>query len=586
MEVLCSMVQGAVFFSPRLHQLCLFRMVNLSLEHGNCGSSCLAYAELSLVFGPRFKDPESGFRFCRTAFEIVERGLLVERKARVYVLLAYHVFPYTRNLREALALLRRTSDAARESGDLLFTTYTASHIISTRLALGHPLAEVEREANGFLALVRQMRFGLLIDCYAGQLSLIAALRGVSPQYESFVQRDEAGLEQHLAEDRARSIAACWYFVRKLQARVFANDVGGAVEAARQAQQLLWTTSSHFEMVEYRFYAALAHARAGDVSAVAPHREQLAAWARHSPETFANRLALVDAELARLDQRGYDAEREYERAIELSRQHGFVQHEGLASELPARFHAARGLATIAAGYLLNARRCYLRWGAAATVRALYEAQPSLGAGSCGAVPAPAPAEAPRGRALSGEQPDLPRVHRGAKRGAPAGGLAGRHLARSRAPLQRAAAGRALPEGGAAPQPHRQLRMDRVHRRADLVGGDLRDLRLREGRESPGRRVDRADPSRGPSEGARPHRARAARARRLRARVPDRHGGRLDQAPSGRRARPVRRSVRRRGHGRDRRQTSRRGPPPRRPGARARAVQRTAFARLAGLQRQHL
>src|SRR5258705_7009526 len=376
MEVLCSMVQGAVFFSPRLHQLCLFRMVNLSLEHGNCGSSCLAYAELSLVFGPRFKDPESGFRFCRTAFEIVERGLLVERKARVYVLLAYHVFPYTRNLREALALLRRTSDAARESGDLLFTTYTASHIISTRLALGHPLAEVEREANGFLALVRQMRFGLLIDCYAGQLSLIAALRGVSPQYESFVQRDEAGLEQHLAEDRARSIAACWYFVRKLQARVFANDVGGAVEAARQAQQLLWTTSSHFEMVEYRFYAPLAHARAGDVSAVAPHREQLAAWARHSPETFANRLALVDAELARLDQRGYDAEREYERAIELSRQHGFVQHDGLASELAARFHAARGLATIAAGYLRNARSCYLRWGAEARVRALDDAHPEL------------------------------------------------------------------------------------------------------------------------------------------------------------------------------------------------------------------
>ena len=376
MDLLLSMVQGAVFFSPRLHQLCLFRMANLSLEHGNCAASCLAYSELPMVLGPVFKNHQAGFRFCQAAFDLVERGLLVERKARVFLLHAYHVLPYVGHLREALALLRRTLDAAREAGDVLFVTYTASHIISTRLALGHPLADVEREAEAFLAFVRQRRFGLLVDCYAGQLSVIAALRGEQPRYESFGQRDEASLERHFAEDRTRAFAACWYWIRKLQIGVFANDVAGALEAARQAEQLFWTSSTHFEMVEYRFYVALAHALAGDSAAMAPHVEQLKIWAQHSPQTFANRLALVEAEVARLEQRWLDAERGYEQAIELSRQYGFIHHEGLASELAARFYAARGLGTVATAYLRNARSCYVRWGAEGRIKALDEAHPEL------------------------------------------------------------------------------------------------------------------------------------------------------------------------------------------------------------------
>jgi len=376
MDVLCSMIHVAAHLSPRLHQLCLFRMANLSLEHGYCGPSCSAYAQLSLVLGPTFKNYEAGFRLCRTAFEIVERDRLLEWRAQVYLLLGYHVLPYTGHIQESLLLLRRTSDAARESGDLLFSTYNDSHIISTRLALGHSLADVEREANCFLARVRQMRFGLLIDCYAGQLSMISALRGQAPQYESFGQSDEASLEQHFAEDRTRAIAACWYWIRKLQALVFANNAEAAVEAARRARELLWTTSTYFEIVEYRFYAALAHAAAGDASAVAPHRAQLATWAERNPETFANRLAIVDAELARLEQRWFDAERAYEQAVELSRQYQFVHHEGLASELAARFYAGRGLHTAATAYLRNARSCYVRWGADGLVRALDHARPEL------------------------------------------------------------------------------------------------------------------------------------------------------------------------------------------------------------------
>ena len=58
-----------------------------------------------------------------------------------------------------------------------------------------------------------------------------------------------------------------------------------------------------------------------------HREQLREWAENYPPTFADKHALVSAEIARLEGRDADAMRLYEQAIRSAREHGFVQNEG-------------------------------------------------------------------------------------------------------------------------------------------------------------------------------------------------------------------------------------------------------------------
>src|SRR4029079_6358945 len=138
--------------------------------------------------------------------------------------------------------------------------------------------------------------------------------------------------------------------------------------------------------EYHFYGALARAAHCDMApaeerpqrleALAAHHKHLAIWAKNCPTTFANRAALVGAEIARLEGRELDAMRLYEKAIRLSRPDGFIQNEGLAHELAARFCASRGFQTIAEAYQRNARRCYLSWGANGKVRQLEETYPHL------------------------------------------------------------------------------------------------------------------------------------------------------------------------------------------------------------------
>jgi PAS domain S-box-containing protein len=117
-------------------------------------------------------------------------------------------------------------------------------------------------------------------------------------------------------------------------------------------------------------------RCQHLEALAAHHRQLAVWAENCPTTFSNRAALVGAEIARLEGRELDAMRLYEEAIRLSREHGFIQNEGLAHEHAARFYAARDFEKIARVYLRDARHCYLRWGAHGKVRQLDGLHPYL------------------------------------------------------------------------------------------------------------------------------------------------------------------------------------------------------------------
>jgi PAS domain S-box len=142
----------------------------------------------------------------------------------------------------------------------------------------------------------------------------------------------------------------------------------------------------YERAEFHFYHALALAATYDAApageralhrnALAAHHRHLQEWAENCPENFANRAALISAEIARLEGRDPDAEQLYEQAIRSARQNGSVHNEALADEVAARFYAGRGFEMIGHLYLQEARRSYLRWGADAKVRQLEGLYPQL------------------------------------------------------------------------------------------------------------------------------------------------------------------------------------------------------------------
>ncbi|MGF6638312.1 trifunctional serine/threonine-protein kinase/ATP-binding protein/sensor histidine kinase [Paraburkholderia sp. MM6662-R1] len=390
-EVLSKLVPSAVFTDANLAALTTCKAVCLSLERGNCDASCYTYVQLSKIAGPCFGDYQDGFRFGQLGYELVERRGLKRFEASTYLCFSLFVVGWTKHVRACRDLLRRAFEAANRIGDLTHGAYTCSLLNSDLLFAGEPLPAVQGEAEHGLAFAEKARFGLSIDIITTQLALVRTLRGLTPKFGCFDDGQFAELrtENHLSSNPALAIAACWYWIRKLQARYMASDYAAAVDATSKAQPLLWTSVSFFEEADYHFYGALARAaywdcgdaaRASDrqqhLDAVAAHHKQLQVWAKNGPENFGNRAALVGAEIARIEGRVVDAEQLYEQAIHSAQANGFVHNEALANELAGRFYAARGLEKIARLYLRDARYGYLRWGADGKVRQLEERYPHL------------------------------------------------------------------------------------------------------------------------------------------------------------------------------------------------------------------
>ncbi|MBV8453758.1 MAG: AAA family ATPase, partial [Deltaproteobacteria bacterium] len=388
MDVLTKSISPARFTDANLFYLLLWRMVNLSLEHGNTDASCHAYVHVGGIAGPRFGNYKAGFQFGQLAYDLVERRGLTRFAARTHLGFAVLIMSWTKPWRMSRDLIRHALDALNSIGDLMQVSYSWFCLIENLLAAGDPLEDVQQEAERGLEFAEKARFRLSSDVITAQLALIRNLRGLTATFGSFnsAEFDELQFERHLSSDPGLSFPACWYWTRKLQARFFAGDYEAAVDAPLNAQRLLWTSSSFLVSAEAHFYGALSHAAychtaspvkyQQHLEALTAHHKQLVEWTENCPENFHNRATLVGAEIARIENRELDAERLYETAIKSARDHEFVHNEALANELAARFHAARGFETIARAYLREARSCYQRWGADGKVRQLETLYPFL------------------------------------------------------------------------------------------------------------------------------------------------------------------------------------------------------------------
>jgi PAS domain S-box-containing protein len=396
MEVLLGILPAACFTERKIHDLAVLRMANLSLEHGYCDASPLAFAQLSLAIGPRFGHYRDGFRFGHLGAALVEREDLARFRGKVYNVVGYHVLPWTRPIQAASSMMQRALDLAQEKGDLLYVVYCQAQLISLGLASGAPLDDLEAEAERYLQSTRPV---LRIVWESGpppvvlwgcilELALIRTLRGLTPKFGCLDDGhiDELRMEHHISGNPMLAIAACWYWIRKMQARYLAGDYREAVDALSKGQPLLWISPSHFEAAEFYFYGALSHAASWDfapsdekqqhLEALKAHHNQLDIWTQNCPENFETRAALVAAEIARIEGRDLDAMRLYDLAIRSAHANGFIHNEAIANEIAARFYAARGFDKISDAYLLAARYGYLRWGANGKVHQLDQQYPQL------------------------------------------------------------------------------------------------------------------------------------------------------------------------------------------------------------------
>ena len=386
MHVLSVLAGAATFTDFQLFCLLACRMVNVSIQHGMSGASAYAYAGLGSVLGVRFHRYREGYRLAKLACDLVEKHAFTAYDTKVYHAMGLAAF-WTEPLTSVIELRRAITRTAIERGDLTFACYGLHQTTTYLLMRNDPLDVVWRETEIVLDFARTAKFRDVVDLIVSQRRFIASMQGrdTTSSTRNDERFDEAAFEAQLTAAQTPTVL-CLYWIRKLKVRYFSGDYAEAQVAADKATALLRTSTVQLGLLDYFYYSALtvaalyeeasADEKSGWRELLTAHREQLREWAENYPPTFSDKHTLVSAELARIEGRHTDAMSLYEEAIQSARENGFVQNEGVAHEVAARFYTACGVESIARAYLRNARRCYSRWGAFGKVRQLVRLHPWL------------------------------------------------------------------------------------------------------------------------------------------------------------------------------------------------------------------
>jgi predicted ATPase/GAF domain-containing protein/tRNA A-37 threonylcarbamoyl transferase component Bud32 len=361
------------FVSPSLYGLNTVEQVRRSIAQGVTELSAVSYISYAFIQGPFMGRYAEGHAFGRLAVSLCERFKNLAVTGRVHTFFSNSLY-VGEPLRNALEHGTRGRDAALEAGDnvIVAACYGLAPLL---IGAGLPIEEVKPEADRCLALARHTQDPFsIVTCLASK-QLLACLTGKT-QSRTSLDSDDVTFDEELAKLNEKEHAIAFYYKDAYCAflHVLYGEHEAALEACARASRLAasvqgvyWTTN--VLLLEALARAGLARlasdpeARRSHEAAIEPLRAKLSGLAQGCASNYEHKVELVLAEVCALRGDPWEAFGHYEKAVRLARESGYAQDEAIASELCGRFLLSRGRDRTARGYLADALRGYLHWGAA-------------------------------------------------------------------------------------------------------------------------------------------------------------------------------------------------------------------------------
>ncbi|RZM75677.1 AAA family ATPase [Leptolyngbya iicbica] len=386
-RILASIASATYLAVPNLFPLTVFKQVELSARYGNLPLSAFSYAMYGLILCGVVGDLKGGYGFGELAMALLNRFQAQALPPRTLFVVNSFVRHWRDPLPETLPELQRGFQAGYETGDTEYAGFCAQLSTMHGLFAGEPLPELAERAQTFAEAILKFKKLPIYELIQQSRQTIANLQGTSEQPTALVGEFydvQEKLPQHL--DANYRTAIFYAYSYQLMLHYSFGDYEGAIAAADAGQQYLEAVVALYITGWFTFYSALTQLalvataapqhRRQLIRAAKKNRRKLATWAASAPTNYAHKLALVDAELQRVQGRYQQAEIAYDRAIHLALDHQFISEAALANERAALYYLDQQRPKIATPYLQEAHYLYGQWGATAKVNALVDEFPQL------------------------------------------------------------------------------------------------------------------------------------------------------------------------------------------------------------------
>lgn len=388
---------AAYMAMPEMLPLMVFKVIRLSLKHGNMSVSAHAYASFGMILCGVAGAIEEGYRIGRLFQDMIDRMQNARHAGRAIFLFNYCVRHWKEHLGETLSPLMDAHRVCLQTGDFEFAARAESGHYTHAWCLGKPLNELLDQMDNFIPRLRWLGQEALIHQINIYRQTIWNLMRSSddPCRLKGEYLDEDRLLPELQEARDMSKLAYLGLCRLVLAYLF-GDRDRAIENAALVERSLAGVRGTYAVALFYFYDSLVRLRWLDdnsdaarrqwLKKVASNQKKLKKWASHASANFEHKYLLVQAELLRSQGNDMKASEMYDSSIRHARRSGYCQEEALACEIAARFYDKNGRFNLASTYAQDARVCYARCGAVMKVADMDRLYPQLVRRQSGPAPA--------------------------------------------------------------------------------------------------------------------------------------------------------------------------------------------------------
>ncbi|MEG4584349.1 AAA family ATPase [Microcoleus sp. MOSTC5] len=385
-----AIMQNAARLTPvcymsgtKLYFLVVALQVKLSIQFGNSPVSAFCYVgyafQLRMLWGDMTMVPQFGQLGYQLALEPDAKNI----RAATAMLMGAYVGSWTIHLQETLPILLDGYQAGLETGNLEFMGYDAQLYCFNAYWYGQPLAELEPQIRAYYQQLCELHQVTAANCVLAYWQAAQILLGQSE--DEIPLRQDAYEEKVLAEAKVDFYRLSFFYLYRFTLNYWLEDFAKAEHDAAQTRHYLAGGMGSIVEPIFYFYDSL------NVLATPPesmseseprwqrmqeNQAKLKDWADYGPMNYLHKYHLVEAEKHRVLARKTEALEFYDLAIQGAKENGYIQEEGLANELAAKFYWEWGKEKVAASYMQEAYYCYARWGAKAKIEDLEQRYPQL------------------------------------------------------------------------------------------------------------------------------------------------------------------------------------------------------------------
>jgi signal transduction histidine kinase len=371
MKLLAGMWTTAYLLSRmNLVAWCTVKMTTISLRHGNNEISAFGYVNYAFYEGSVLGNYSRGFEYGKLGVALSGEFKNPMIQGRTIYMFACVVSPWKENLKVTRTYYRQAYEFALEAGDQAYAGYAGFFLIGDQIMAGYNLDKVYQEAVALIPFYKRTNVAVLESIFIpSNLVTLSVLMGfsldtlgVEPFVESVFLKKYAG----------NTLFLCWYYYTKIRNLYWFGDYRSGVAMLDKVSLIEQSLPGHVKTAEIYFYMGLhllsktndADKQVNTKALITArnYTEKMKVWAASCPDNFLHKQLLLEAEIAKAENKPFEAMKLYKDAIASTEKSGYIQNRALANELAGRFYMAHGFNQFSARFFWEAHYFYKMWGA--------------------------------------------------------------------------------------------------------------------------------------------------------------------------------------------------------------------------------